>query len=186
MAARELDWEKYCSDVWCVEADAGTAFRQKYEEAVAAIKAKHAGSSPEFPDDDLNSLLGPEERRRGWTYPFTKTEQLREFGCVFLEQKRFMKLVKAGDAETLQATFEDAYRAKGIDVNRYDAEGFTALHYAAWNDYPDVVQELLDNGAEPLQRDRRTGLRPIDLAEAGSGSQSGPNWNVIEMLKSVA
>eukprot|EP00971_Amphidinium_carterae_P151943 3011328-Amphidinium_carterae.1 len=53
------------------------------------------------------------------------------------------------------------------------------------NDLPEVVELLLDNGAEPFQRDLRTGLVPLELAEVGIDRQSGPNWNCIDVLKSV-
>mmetsp|Transcript_50547 Transcript_50547/g.113789 ORF Transcript_50547/g.113789 Transcript_50547/m.113789 type:complete len:188 (+) Transcript_50547:41-604(+) len=185
MAERVVDFARYCSAARTIECDAGSDFRKKYDEALAAIKSKHAGASPEFADDDMNASLTADERSKGWIYPLTKTEQLKEFGCVFMEQQRFMQLVQEGDLETLQALFEDDKRAKAIDVNRYDNEGYTALHYAAWNDLPEVVELLLDNGAEPFQRDLRTGLVPLELAEVGIDRQSGPNWNCIDVLKSV-
>lgn len=57
---------------------------------------------------------------------------------------------------------------KGADVNRQDAEGITALHWAASMGHLDAVQLLLTAGASPnvMEVDGER-LTPLDYAIIG-------------------
>lgn len=56
-------------------------------------------------------------------------------------------------------------RTASLDVNCVDAVGNTALHAAAFRDFPAVAVTLLQCGADPNRKNRR-GLTPIDLARS--------------------
>jgi len=49
-------------------------------------------------------------------------------------------------------------------VNAYDETGATALHYAAFDGLREIVQLLLDRGAEINSRDRQFGATPAGWA----------------------
>ncbi len=51
----------------------------------------------------------------------------------------------------------------GANVNQTDANGFTALHIAAWNGYADITQFLLDSGANP-NATSHSGSSPLRFA----------------------
>ena len=52
---------------------------------------------------------------------------------------------------------------KDVDVNHADDEGFTALHCAVLEGYPDVVQVLIDAGADIEAKDEK-GRSPLHVA----------------------
>jgi len=49
------------------------------------------------------------------------------------------------------------------DVNARDDDGWTPLHFAAYNDHVDVAELLLRHGADAGARDNE-GLTPLDVA----------------------
>ncbi len=63
--------------------------------------------------------------------------------------------------------------AKGANLNYQDENGGTALHWAVFYGYKDIVQLLLMHGADPLIKDK-DGITPIDVARIN---------NKKEMLK---
>jgi ankyrin repeat protein len=62
----------------------------------------------------------------------------------------------------------DRLLASGIDINATDARGRTALHGAALQGYDDVVQALVDRGADVAAEDN-DGFTPLDTAMGLAG-----------------
>jgi len=57
--------------------------------------------------------------------------------------------------------------AAGYDVNQQSEGGYTALHAAAENNRLDVIQLLIENGADVDAR-VLTGMTPLDMAQAAA------------------
>ena len=53
--------------------------------------------------------------------------------------------------------------AKGANINAQDENGSTALHWAVFYEYGDIVKLLLMHGANPFVKDKN-GITPIDVA----------------------
>jgi ankyrin repeat protein len=53
----------------------------------------------------------------------------------------------------------------GADVNRADAGGSTALHFAVLNRNPELIRMLLAGGAKKNVKDSQ-GYTPLDLAKS--------------------
>ena len=66
--------------------------------------------------------------------------------------------VKAGDPSAVLSLLEQK-----ADVNAAEADGMTALHWAAYEDHADMVQMLLTAGADP-KATSRSGITPLSLA----------------------
>ena len=66
--------------------------------------------------------------------------------------------VKAGDAEAVRELLAD-----GVAVNTTEADGTTALHWAAHHDHLDIARQLLDAGA-PVDATNRYDVTPLALA----------------------
>lgn len=56
-----------------------------------------------------------------------------------------------------------AFLAKGASADARDANGGSALHWAAGGGHPEIVAALLEAGADPAVCDAH-GLRPLDVA----------------------
>jgi len=72
--------------------------------------------------------------------------------------------VKRGDRDAVRTLL----RARGVDVNKAEADGTTALHYAVEADALDLVTQLVRAGAN-VKQVNRYGIPPITLA-AQNGS----------------
>lgn len=75
----------------------------------------------------------------------------------------------------------------GIDVNKPDIDGYTALHRAASRGYIDSVKLLINAGADPNAIDEN-GKTPADFAEETMGSvkySEREYREVIELLRSL-
>jgi len=72
-----------------------------------------------------------------------------------------MHAIHKGQIQSVEALLDG-----GADVNRIAGDGFTALMMAAGYGYTDIVQLLLQRGANPHLAGP-DGVRPIDLAAAG-------------------
>ncbi|QEG01922.1 Ankyrin repeat protein [Stieleria maiorica] len=73
--------------------------------------------------------------------------------------------------------------AEGVDVNA-DLDGATALHWAAWEAKPRMVEFLLGRGADASKQDPEHNATALQWARH-RGDQLGPRWGhpeVIEML----
>ena len=63
---------------------------------------------------------------------------------------------------------------QGGDVNSVDSRGYTALHWASCNGFSEVVDKLLERGANPRARTNQ-GRTAIEMAKAwGEASERGP------------
>jgi ankyrin repeat protein len=72
----------------------------------------------------------------------------------------------------------------GADVNAVDANGDTAMHGAAYNNYPLVVKLLADRGADPRiwnQRNKQ-GVTPLFAAEGYIGRLPRPDPPTIDAV----
>ncbi|CAE7443725.1 NIFU4 [Symbiodinium natans] len=161
-------------------ADKVAGFRQRYEKEVAAAKSKYSGIEPEFSDDDMNATIAEEDRKRGWEYPLTKTQQKREFGCVPADQQRFLWRLQDGHLDVVEDYLHNPKMRKAIDINRYDDMGLTPLHHAARLGHGDIVRALIEAKADPLLRDRGQGLTALDFAQRGRDWDAGPNEEAIK------
>lgn len=65
----------------------------------------------------------------------------------------------------------------GADVNGVDNNGDTAMHGAAANNYPRVVNLLADRGADPKvwSKPNRSGRTPLYIAEGYVGVELRPD-----------
>jgi len=66
---------------------------------------------------------------------------------------------------------------QGVPVNSVDNEGFTALHRALRENLPDVIQTLLDNGADvnaAIQSGTDAGTTPLMMASASNAGWVEP------------
>eukprot|EP00445_Apocalathium_hangoei_P019559 CAMPEP_0203901330 /NCGR_PEP_ID=MMETSP0359-20131031/43507_1 /ASSEMBLY_ACC=CAM_ASM_000338 /TAXON_ID=268821 /ORGANISM="Scrippsiella Hangoei, Strain SHTV-5" /LENGTH=195 /DNA_ID=CAMNT_0050824967 /DNA_START=36 /DNA_END=623 /DNA_ORIENTATION=- len=160
----------------------GANFRERYDKHVRELKGRHGPLPAEFSDDDLNEQLPEEDRKRGWHYPMTKTQQKHEYGCVVAEQQRFLWRLQDGHLDIVEDYLLNEKKKKAIDVNMYDEQGWTPLHYACQRNYSEIVRVLLEGNADPLLRDKVCGLTPLDIAKLGVTDNSGPNEEVMEAL----
>ncbi|CAE7660838.1 unnamed protein product [Symbiodinium pilosum] len=161
-------------------ADKVAGFRQRYEEEVKAAKNKYASIDPEFSDDDMNATIAEEDRKRGWEYPLTKTQQKKEFGCVPADQQRFLWRLQDGHLDIVEDYLQNPKMRKAIDVNRYDDMGLTPLHHAARLGHADIVRALIEGKADPLLRDKAQGLTALEFAQRGRDWDAGPNEDAIK------
>ena len=76
-----------------------------------------------------------------------------------------------GEIEQVKALLE-----QGIDPNQTDEEGYSALHAAAENGYLDVVQLLIQQGADVHYRSEYTALQLAEMAD---------QQQIVEYLKSL-
>jgi ankyrin repeat protein len=72
--------------------------------------------------------------------------------------RRLIEAVKSGNRESVRALLK-----QNVPVNAVDADGTTALHWAARADDMDTVQLLVRSGANPKAADRY-GITPLSLA----------------------
>lgn len=73
-----------------------------------------------------------------------------------------------------------------VDVNA-DVDKATALHWAAWEAKPRMVEHLLARGADPARLDARHRMTPLGWAQH-RGKELGPRWGhelVVELLTSA-
>mmetsp|Transcript_43960 Transcript_43960/g.136826 ORF Transcript_43960/g.136826 Transcript_43960/m.136826 type:complete len:208 (-) Transcript_43960:315-938(-) len=157
---------------------------QRYERDMKDAKDRHLGVTAEFDVDDMNTTLTEEERKRGWHYPLTKTQQKKEYGCVVAEQQRFLWRLQDGHLDIVEDYLGDPKKKKTIDVNLYDEQGWTPLHYASQLNHSDIVKALLDGDANPTLRDKVCGLTAYEMATMGVNEDYGPNDEVLDVLKS--
>jgi uncharacterized protein len=73
---------------------------------------------------------------------------------------------------------------RGADVNAVDNNGDTAMHGAAYNNYPLVVKLLADRGANPQiwNRPNKQGVTPLFAAEGHIGRLPRPDPPTIEAV----
>lgn len=71
--------------------------------------------------------------------------------------------------------------ASGVDVN-VDIDGATALHWAAWEAKPGMVEFLLSSGADPSKGDAEHNTTAHGWAKH-RGDQLGPRWGHPEVMR---
>jgi uncharacterized protein len=69
----------------------------------------------------------------------------------------------------------------GIDVNA-EIDGATALHWAAWESKPGMVDFLLAKGADRTRQDRNHQMTPAGWAEH-RGKELGPRWGHADIIR---
>jgi ankyrin repeat protein len=80
------------------------------------------------------------------------------------QQASLVELVKTGDSKAARALI-----AKKVDINKPEADGTTALHWAVENDDLDLTTVLLQAGAK-AQVANRHGVMPLHLAATNSSA----------------
>ena len=160
------------------------SFRKRYGREVGKMQDKYKDLEPEFSDDDMNATLEESDRKRGWQYPLTKTQQKKEFGCVPADQQRFLWRLQDGHLDIVEDYLENPKMKKAIDLNRYDDEGLTPLHHAAKLGHAEIVKVLIEGKADPLLRDKVNGLTALDFATAGRWD-SGPHTEVVKAISDL-
>jgi ankyrin repeat protein len=73
---------------------------------------------------------------------------------------KLIDAVKRRDLEEIKIILDE----DGALVNAYDETGATALHYAAFDGFREIVRLLLDRGAEINRRDGQFGATPAGWA----------------------
>jgi ankyrin repeat protein len=74
---------------------------------------------------------------------------------------------------------------RGADVNATSSNGFTPLHYAAYNGHADVVKLFLENGADPSIKDN-SGKTAADIArERGHVDIASMIENIKELFEAL-
>lgn len=71
--------------------------------------------------------------------------------------------------------------ANGIDV-KSDIDGASALHWAAWEAKPKMVEFLLKRGADPTTKDQKHNLTPHGWAKHRR-KELGPRWGHDEVMR---
>jgi ankyrin repeat protein len=82
-------------------------------------------------------------------------------GCALMSSiDKLIEAIKLRDLEQVRTILDE----DGELVHSYDATGATALHYAAFDGFREIVQLLLDRGAEINSRDKQFGATPAGWA----------------------
>ena len=71
--------------------------------------------------------------------------------------------------------------ANGVDVN-IDIDGASALHWAAWEAKPKMVEFLMQRGADSTTKDRKHNLTPHGWAKHRR-NEVGPHWGHDEVMR---
>src|SRR5262245_1740930 len=116
---------------------------------------------------------------KGWEEPYQRTA-VRAFVALVLlvgltlaaaaPELSLVEAIKAGDAKTARALL-----TRNVDVNKPEADGTTALHWAVENDDLDLTTALLQARAK-AQVATRHGITPLHLAATNG------NAGIIEQL----
>jgi ankyrin repeat protein len=71
--------------------------------------------------------------------------------------------------------------ANGVDVNT-DIDGASALHWSAWEAKPNMVEFLMQRGADSTTKDRKHNLTPFGWAKHRR-NEVGPRWGHDEVMR---
>ncbi len=100
------------------------------------------------------------------------------FACTNIEElyPEFWSAAAGGDLQKVEQLVD-----KGLDVNKKDMSGGTALFQAATEGHTDVVEFLISKGAEVNIREKSMGLSPLSAA-----ASNGHNATVSALLDAGA
>ena len=91
-----------------------------------------------------------------------------------------------GTVEEVKATI-DFFIEHGVDVNARDANGETAMHGAAYRNFPEVVKHLAKRGAAPKIWDKKNkwGWTPVMIAQGKRPGSFKPSPPTVAALKAA-
>ncbi len=139
---------------------------QAASEILTAYRAFLLPAAYTFIANIFVSTLGPDQQRclEAWRASWQQTAQQR-FGQYSTEERAYLLHAAAeGDPDTIQALL-----TTGIDVNCM-LGGTTALYVAASKGRTDIVQILLENGADP-DKGYDDGLSPLIIAAENGATE---------------
>ena len=105
-----------------------------------------------------------------WAICFSVTCLLAVIHLTAANDQRLVEAVKQLDSETIEALL-----AMGIDVNVPEIDGTAALHWAVHHDAPNLVDQLLQAGAQ-VGTANRYGIQPLSIASING------NADIVESL----
>ncbi|MDD9900218.1 MAG: ankyrin repeat domain-containing protein [Alphaproteobacteria bacterium] len=144
--------------------------------------SQHAGAA----DDNAKNALSPqnvmgrlsaafwksvENSTTGKAPPTTEAPAMEATMASRKWRRNLFQAAQKNDVTTLRQLLQN----KKEDINNTGGKGRTALHIAARANAHDAVQMLLENGADPLLRDkpdRGQGRTPLELAMGFSATES--------------
>ena len=97
------------------------------------------------------------------------------------ERERLFAAAARGDAETVAELLD-----QGVNVESCDSNHLTALHYAAMHARPNVVDVLLDHGANPNAYDTKGGFTPLHWAVINSHTYTADSDRVDKTILALA
>lgn len=134
--------------------------------------------------------------RGGMKIPFSR-HFCREYLFAFRGSRQDIDVLHQGIGALFVAQGESAIPereqmlkfliGKGLDVNRADMHELLPLHGAVLVNSVDEIRILLNNGANPLLKDNKFGLTPLELALKLQGEDKMPDNRdaVISLLKNA-
>ncbi len=187
-AAKRAEEERRDQEAEAAAQAADEAERQRMEEAnaqEAIVRARTRQTIEDFSEDMIAQVRSmspryitdnPEEFRQVYDTQAGTRALGGGYGQRLLFQDGTTALMifaaVSHDTAALQALLE-----AGLDINAANKQGFTALMFAASYNQPEVVEFLLDKGADPSAKAYFQDVNALHLA-----SLLNPNPDVIEAL----
>ncbi|XP_041473712.1 ankyrin repeat domain-containing protein 54-like [Lytechinus variegatus] len=111
---------------------------------------------------ELTNFIGKAKKRRFYCRRGAVVLQQSPVGRYFQGERKLRLAAQQGDYREVLKLLDE-----GINPNRGDDKGRTALHFAITKGFREIVQLLLDRGADVNQKDG-IGNTPLHLAAIGS------------------
>lgn len=125
------------------------------------------------PKNAIKFTLKAQDPSTGARTVLIRTTDGDEYPAVLLGGNALHRAVDLGEADRIKELIQS-----GVDVEARNARGFTPLHEAIWNGKPQIVQRLLEGGANPNAPIIARGLDWTPLHEA---ARFGSN-SIIDLL----